>query len=111
MDSTTIRKSYQGLSGVLMGVHDGTQNTAELSPSDEQVAHFIEHGWIRIEGAFTQQQADEWMANLWERIGMKPDDKSTWTQWRTHLSRERIVEVKDFAPKVSAQIILQIGAF
>ncbi|EJD40884.1 hypothetical protein AURDEDRAFT_115752 [Auricularia subglabra TFB-10046 SS5] len=66
--------------------------------TDEQVAHFLENGWIRIEKAFTPEQAAEWTSTLWARLGMDPADKSTWKE-RTHMPWHKREHVAGFAPK------------
>jgi hypothetical protein len=35
-------------------------------------------GYIRIPQAFTTAQADDVIKDVWVRLGMDPDDKSTW---------------------------------
>jgi DNA polymerase IIIc chi subunit len=47
-----------------------------LSP--EQIEHFVQHGWIKLSNCFTQEQAADLQKNLWTRLGMDPDDISTW---------------------------------
>lgn len=53
-----------------------------------------------IKQAFTRQKADEFMQNMWIRLGLDPNDKSTWTQERIHMPVHRREKVADFAPKV-----------
>ncbi|KAH7100344.1 hypothetical protein BKA62DRAFT_706746 [Auriculariales sp. MPI-PUGE-AT-0066] len=67
--------------------------------TDEQITQFLQHGWVKISGAFSEARASEWTANLWDRLGMKADDPSTWTRWKTHMLRERVEPVSSFAPK------------
>jgi hypothetical protein len=37
-------------------------------------------GYLRIEGAFSREKAAEWTQDVWTRLGMDPDDPSTWTE-------------------------------
>lgn len=54
----------------------------ESSPSlrDEDVARFIERGFVRIDNAFPRHVADQARAILWRDTGCDPDDPTTWTQ-------------------------------
>ena len=53
-------------------------NTHPLS--DAQVASFIADGYVRIDGAFPADLADECRAILWRDTGVSPDDPTTWTR-------------------------------
>tara|TARA_R110002003_G_scaffold702_5_gene21126 strand:- start:19746 stop:19970 length:225 start_codon:yes stop_codon:yes gene_type:complete len=46
--------------------------------SQEQIDHFLEHGWIKLSNCFTREQAAELQETLWTRLGMDPEDMSTW---------------------------------
>lgn len=52
--------------------------TTRLSP--DQVEAFIEHGFVKLEGAFPRRLADEARARLWRDTGCDPDDPGTWTK-------------------------------
>ena len=45
----------------------------------------MQHGWVRIPQAFPREKAQEWTSNIWTRLGMEPDDKSTWTRDWTNM--------------------------
>lgn len=47
---------------------------------DAQVEHFIERGFVKLEGAFPRELADEARAILWRETGCDPDDPSIWTR-------------------------------
>lgn len=66
-----------------------------LSP--EERAHFLEHGWLKIENAIAPEYLS-WVDNLWVRLGMDPNDKSTWTEEYLKLPRHREVPAAEFAP-------------
>ena len=70
----------------------------------EQVDFFMENGYVVIKQAFTQDQAAAWTETMWIRLGLDPDDKSTWTKERIHMPFHKKETVASFAPKVS-QII------
>lgn len=50
----------------------------EYKLSQEQIDHFMEHGWIKLSGCFTREQSAELQSQLWIRLGMDPNDMSTW---------------------------------
>lgn len=43
-------------------------------------ASFIRDGFVRIDGAFSRESADEALAILWRDTGCDPDDPRTWTR-------------------------------
>ena len=48
--------------------------------SDAQIEQFIRDGFVRIDGAFPRDLADECRAILWRDTGCEPDDPATWTR-------------------------------
>jgi hypothetical protein len=68
----------------------------------EDIDHFLEYGYIRIDGAFTREAAAQWTSELWSRLGMDPRDKSTWPadRDRIHMPDTKRIKVAEFAPKV-----------
>lgn len=53
-----------------------------------------------IKGAFTKEQADQWTETMWIRLGLDPNDKSTWDRERVHMPWHKREVVAKFAPKV-----------
>jgi len=47
---------------------------------DAQIAHFVEHGFVRIDDAFPRALADEARAVLWRDLGCDHDDPASWTK-------------------------------
>lgn len=50
--------------------------------SNEQVEHFIEYGYVKLEAAYPRKQALAALEHVWEQAekhGVKKDDPSTWT--------------------------------
>ena len=47
---------------------------------EAHVEHFIERGFVKLEGAFPRETADRARALLWKDTGCDPDDPSTWRQ-------------------------------
>ncbi|KAJ9154788.1 Ribonucleoside-diphosphate reductase large subunit [Pleurostoma richardsiae] len=72
--------------------------------TDAEKEHFLAHGWLKIEGAFTKDQADEICQDVWTRLGMSPTDKSTWTRVRTNMPWHRTFSAAEFAPRAWAAI-------
>ncbi|KAF8649896.1 hypothetical protein AX16_005655 [Volvariella volvacea WC 439] len=68
-----------------------------LTPEDED--HFLRYGYIVVRGAFTKEKAAEWTRTMWIRLGLDPNDKTTWTKERIHMPWHRREAVSDFAPK------------
>ncbi|KIK71344.1 hypothetical protein GYMLUDRAFT_147615 [Collybiopsis luxurians FD-317 M1] len=68
-----------------------------LSP--EQVDFFLEHGFIIVRDAFSKEKAAEWTKTMWIRLGLDPNNKSTWGKERIHMPWHRREEVATFAPK------------
>jgi hypothetical protein len=66
----------------------------------EQVASFVEHGYVTIPDCFTREDAQPWLDEAWIRLGYAPHDPDTWVEKRVHMPSLRHVEVSDFAPKV-----------
>ncbi|GGG23664.1 hypothetical protein [Paenibacillus abyssi] len=52
--------------------------------TEEQVEHFIEKGWVKLEGAYAREDALAAQDYLWteveKRSSVRRDDKATWTQ-------------------------------
>ncbi|WP_369056364.1 phytanoyl-CoA dioxygenase family protein [Kineococcus terrestris] len=74
-----------------------SETTAELS--DEQVEHFLDKGYVVLEGCFDAERARPVVERAWQRLGVDPDDPSTWTRPRVHLPSEQHVDAAEFAPR------------
>ena len=59
--------------------------------------------YVIIKRAFTEEKAEQWMENIWVRLGLDPNDKSTWHSEKIHMPWQRREEVATFAPKVGVQ--------
>jgi hypothetical protein len=55
-----------------------SEPTGALSAAD--VDTFIRDGFVRIDGAFSKETAEQGRAILWKATGCDPDDRSTWTR-------------------------------
>lgn len=54
--------------------------TEHTSLSAAQVAHFIDAGFVKLEDAFSADQAQRCCDELWRDIGLSPDRPDAWTQ-------------------------------
>ena len=62
----------------------------------------MENGYLIVKNAFSREQAAEFTKDLWVRLGLDPDDESTWDRERIHMPVLRREPVATFAPRVSA---------
>lgn len=60
----------------------------------------MEDGFVVIKNGFTKEKAAEWTENIWVRLGLDPNDKSTWDKVRIYMPWHRREDVVSFAPKV-----------
>lgn len=74
----------------------------------DEAAHFVEHGWLRIPNAIAPQYLS-WLDNMWVRLGMDPEDKSTWTDEYVKLPRHREVRCEEFCPAAWGKICEIVG--
>ncbi|MEZ0326692.1 MAG: phytanoyl-CoA dioxygenase family protein [Fimbriimonas sp.] len=73
------------------------------------IEHFLEKGYVKIEGGFSSEVAEAWSRRCFERLGYDPEDQSTWAENRIHMSGDHYVEVQDFAPRVYDAICDLLG--
>lgn len=60
----------------------------------------MENGYVVIKEAFSKEKAAEWSKHLWVRLGLDPNDKSTWTRERIHMPWHKREPPSTFSPKV-----------
>ncbi|KAI7550203.1 hypothetical protein KC331_g3327 [Hortaea werneckii] len=77
--------------------------------TQEDIDHFMQHGWLKLSKCFTQEDADNKISNVWTRLGMSPTDKSTWHTERTNMPTHNTFEADKFAPKAWAAICDLLG--
>jgi len=68
--------------------------------TDDDVDHFIRKGYVKIEGAFTLETAEQWSRDCFQRLGYDANDKTTWVEQRIHMGSSKEVTVSEFAPRV-----------
>jgi len=70
------------------------------------------HGYVVIKQAFTPEASAEFTKDVWIRLGMNPEDRSTWNLDvgdRIHMARHKRVLAKEFAPKAWGAICELVG--
>ena len=77
--------------------------------SAEQVESFMKHGFLRLPGAIPLEQCDRWTRDVWHRLGMRADDKSTWTTERNHMAKLGVAPARELAPRAWAAICELLG--
>lgn len=79
-------RSKTGRPGVMAEIRMGSDPDGDtLTLTTAQIAAFIAHGFIRVEGAVPPPVARQCRDELWEATGYDPADSSTWTQTLIHL--------------------------
>ena len=77
--------SYQVHSALASIKYRNWRDDSNMTLPEEQVNDFMENGFCRIPGAFTPEQASEFTKDVWLRLGMNPDDQSTWDREWTNM--------------------------
>lgn len=77
--------------------------------TEAEKEHFLQNGFVRLKGCFTREQAEKVTGNLWTRLGMDPNDKSTWNRLRTNMPCQSTFSAEDFAPRAWAAICELLG--
>lgn len=68
----------------------------------DQIEHFLANGYVKLTGCFTHARAAEWSKELWVRLGMDPNDSTTWTAERTNMPVLHHFDVAELSPKARA---------
>lgn len=68
--------------------------------TEDQIQHFLDKGYIKLEAGFDPQVANEWAQKCWDRLVIDPNDESTWDQDRIHMGGSLHWDIQEFAPKV-----------
>ena len=83
--------------------------TTDAALSDAQVEHFLDKGYVVLEGCFDAERAAPVVDRAWERLGVDRDDPSTWTVPRVHLPSLEHVDAAEFAPRAVAAAYQLLG--
>jgi hypothetical protein len=87
----------------------GVIENSDFTLTEEQKAHFLEHGYLKVPQCFTREQATEFTAKMWARLGMDPEDKSTWTAEKHNMPWHYHVPVEEFSPKAWSAMCQLLG--
>ncbi|KZT44419.1 hypothetical protein SISSUDRAFT_16157 [Sistotremastrum suecicum HHB10207 ss-3] len=60
----------------------------------------MDKGYVVIKEAFSKEKAADWTKMVWIRLGMDPNDVSTWNKEKVHMPNHRTAALQEFAPKV-----------
>jgi Phytanoyl-CoA dioxygenase (PhyH) len=64
------------------------------------IDHFLQYGFVTIKEAFSPDLAAERAAACYRRLGIDPNDRSTWKEDRIHMGGDQYLQVRDIAPRV-----------
>jgi hypothetical protein len=64
----------------------------------EQVAQFLERGFVIVRGAFDPAGTQGWLDEAWILFGYDRDDPGSWADKRIHLASRSHVDARTFAP-------------
>ena len=67
--------------------------------TESQAQHFLDTGFVVIEGAFSREAAQKYTDRAWTRLGYSPDDPSTWEQALIHMPTIETFPISTFAPR------------
>ena len=79
----------------------------ELTP--EQLAHFMEHGFVVVRGAIDAQLCQQWRTQALQRVGVDPSDPSTYPSEMIGVPSKHSMPVDELAPRAWAAICDLIG--
>jgi len=70
---------------------------------------WMEKGYIVIRDAIPKENFEKFKDKVWVRLGMDPNDKSTWTREEIHMGVHKREHASTFAPKVWGAICELLG--
>jgi hypothetical protein len=83
--------------------------TSHYKLSQDQIDHFMQHGYVRLTECFSRDKAAKWTADVWTRLGYSSTDKSTWATERINMPEHKSEPVQTFAPKAWSAICELLG--
>lgn len=86
--------------GFLFAGKPGGMATGPLTSTD--IDGFLRDGYVKLEGALDEDVRREWIAQGYARLGIDPDDRSTWNVDRVHMGGDRHLPVAEIAPRAMA---------
>ncbi len=85
-----------------MGTRTAASRYAVLTA--EQANHFLQKGYVVIDGCLDRRLANEWTERAWRRLGYDPTDTSTWKKDIVWMNRETVAPVKAISQKAWSAI-------
>ncbi|KAJ6010099.1 hypothetical protein N7522_005115 [Penicillium canescens] len=82
---------------------------SQYTLTEEQKQHWLDYGFIKVPRCFTREAAAEFTSSVWTRLGVSPDDKTTWTQEKVNMPGHTMISVESFAPKAWHAICELVG--
>ena len=79
--------------------------SSTLSATD--LEHFLAYGFVHLTNCFDTSPgsvAHRWVRESWSRVGLSPDDPSTWPNDKIALPELETIPVRDFSPRAFAAI-------
>lgn len=76
---------------------------------DVQVEHFLNRGYVKLEGCFPKEKAQAWIDLAYRRLGYDPEDPETWEEARIHLPGMNSEPIATFSPKAWGAICDLLG--
>ena len=77
--------------------------------TDDEVDHFVRHGYVVVEHCFDPASAREWIDRAWVRFGVDRDAPEQWVEKRIQLATLESVDARDFAPTAWAAAVQLLG--
>ncbi|SEP76991.1 phytanoyl-CoA dioxygenase family protein [Microlunatus flavus] len=77
--------------------------------TQDEVDHFVRHGYVVVKNCFDPASAQEWIARAWVRFGYDRDAPDQWVEKRIQLSTQDSVDARDFAPRAWAAAVQLLG--
>jgi len=91
------------------------ESPASFQLGQSDIDHFLQHGYVKIPGCFTNEASNSIISSVWTRLGVSPTDKSTWSRvpnlfaGRVNMPSHSKFSAKEFAPKAWSTICDLVG--
>lgn len=77
--------------------------------TEQERAHFLEHGYVLLKGVFPREWALEQVHGQFAANGMDADDPSTWREARMSFSPTKSLPIDEIAPRLRAAACELLG--
>jgi hypothetical protein len=77
--------------------------------TEDQVEHFIEHGYVVVKGCLEPELARKWTDRAYERLGYDPNDPATWTEEIIWMDRENVAPIENISAKAWGALCDVVG--